>query len=123
MGADRDEPVGVPGRAHWGSLHDAWQATMLALPRAAHVEKEPLPAAVLIAIVEHCVGANGGPQGTLEAEPGLRRRVASLQPHARDARGRNWDIPASGSVASTGQHGEPEFRRVVDTLRDQFDIA
>ena len=123
MRADCNLLDGVAGEAHWGSLHDAWQATVLAFPRAGDVQKEPLPAAVIIAIVEHRLGANGGPQDTLEVEPGLRRRVASLRPHARDAQGRNWDIPASGVTMSTGHRGEAEFRRVVDALREQFDIA
>lgn len=121
--ADRDPPADVAGIAHWGSLHDAWQDTLLAGSRAAHVQKEPLPAAVIIAIVEHRVGASSRAQRTVDLGPGLRERVASLRPHARDAQGRNWDIPDSDATMSTGPGGEVDFRRVVDALRDQFDIA
>jgi hypothetical protein len=121
--ADCDSLAGVAGPAHWSILHDAWQAAMLASPHAAGVHKEPLPAAVIIAIVEHRLSGKGGRQDTLEVDPGLCRRVALLRRHARDAQGRNWDIPAYDAVMSTEQRGETEFRRVVDALREQFDIA
>ena len=123
MRPDSDPPAGAADVAHWGSLHDDWQAAMQACPRATHVQKEPLPAAVIIAIVEHRIGASDEPHNNLEVEPCLRRRVASLRAHARDAQGRNWDIPDSDAMMSTRPGGEVEFRRVVDALRDQFDIA
>lgn len=70
------------------------------------------------------MGANGEPHDTLlEVESGPRRHVGSLRPHARDAQGRNWDVTASDAMKSTGPGGEAEFRRVVDALRDQFDMA
>ena len=65
MRADRDPPAGVAGVAHRGNLHDARQATMLACPRATHVQREPLPAAVITAIAENRMGANCGPCDTL----------------------------------------------------------
>jgi len=74
--------------------------------------------------VEHRMGANGESHDTfLEVESGPRRHVGSLRPHARDAQGRNWDVVASDVTKSTGPGGEAEFRRVVDALRDQFDMA
>ena len=124
MRADRDPPAQVAGVVHWGSQHDAWQATMLASPQDTHLRKEPLPVAVIIAVVEHRMGANGEPHDTLlEVESGPRRHVGSLRPHARDAQGRNWDVMASDAMKSTGPGGEAEFRRVLDALRDQFDMA
>lgn len=123
MRADPD-PLDVgSGVAHWGSLHDAWQAKLLACPRAADVRKEHLPAAVIIAIVEHRMKTNGAPHDTLDIEPGPRRCVATLHSHARDAQGRNWDVTACDTLIMAGPGGEGEFRGVVDALRDQFDIA
>jgi hypothetical protein len=110
-----------PGRAHWGSLHYAWQdATDL---RDAPPGKEPLPAAVVIAIAEHRVRAIHELRDALERDPSFRQRIEALQPHARDAQGRNWNIPslACGSPPRSGY--EAVLRKVVDALRDQFDLA
>jgi hypothetical protein len=118
-----DPPPRAAGEAHWGSLHDAWQDTMLSGTRTAAAPKEPLPLAVIIAIVTHRVGADRGSGDIADVDAGLRRRVGLLRQHARDAQGRNWDIPASDAATSIGRVDEAELRRVVDALRDQFDIA
>ncbi|MEM5277487.1 hypothetical protein VSR17_20905 [Cupriavidus taiwanensis] len=50
-------------------------------------------------------------------EDGARIRVPAPQPHARDARGRNWDM------AFDNLHGyAASVRAVVDKVRDEFDL-
>ena len=41
----------------------------------------------------------------------------------RDAQGRNWNIPALARGTLPRTSDEADFRRVVDALRDQFDLA
>lgn len=121
--AELDPPVGVADMVHWGSLHDAWQTAVVVVPHGARIQREPLPAAVIVAIIEHRMGADRAPDDPVDAEPGLRRRATSLRPHPRDARGRNWDIQALDARKHVMPGGEAELRRVVDDLRDQFDLA
>lgn len=116
-------PAGVAGRAHWGSLHDAWQDAAGARPGDAPPGKEPLPHNVVIAIAEHRLRAIRALGDALEHHPGLRRRLDALQAHARDAQGRNWNIPDLACAALPRTRDEADFRRVVDALRDQFDLA
>ena len=123
MDADRDPPARAGGPAHWGSLHDSWQDTKLSGRRGASTAKEPLPVAVIIAIVKHRLGAHGATLGIAGLASVLGRRVESLRPHARDVLGRNWDIPASDATSGMGEIDEADFRRIVDAARDQFDIA
>lgn len=121
--ADATLPASAAGLAHWGSLHDAWQDAMDAYPSDTLLVKEPLPVGVMIAIVEHRVRAICVLRDALEREPGLRQRIDALQPHARDAQSRNWHIPDVDCGASRRASYEAEFRRVVDALRDEFDLA
>lgn len=116
-------PASAAGRAHWGSLHDAWQDAADARTTDTPPAKEPLPAGVMIAVAEHRVRANRALRGVLDREPGLRQRIDALQPHARDEQGRNWNIPAPDCGASPRASYEGEFRHIVDALRDQFDLA
>ncbi|HRH88794.1 MAG TPA: hypothetical protein PLO41_18250 [Rubrivivax sp.] len=111
------------GLAHWGSLHDAWQDAADARAGGALPGREPLPIGVVIAIVEHRVRAVRGLHDALGQELGLRQRIDALQPHARDAQGRNWNIPALARGTLPRASDEADFRRVVDALRDQFDLA
>lgn len=111
------------GPSHWGSLHDAWQDATDARPGKALPGKEPLPAGVVIAIAEHRVGAIRVLRDALGLDLGLRQRIDALQPHARDAQGRNWNIPALARGTLPRASDEADFRRVVDALRDQFDLA
>lgn len=112
----------VAGVAHWGSLHDAWQDATDAHPGRAP-GKEPLPIGVVIAIAEHRVRAIRVLHDALERGQGLRRRIDALQPHARDTEGRNWNIPPLACGTLPLASDEADFRRVVDALRDQFDLA
>ena len=52
-------------------------------------------------------------------EDGTKVRVPLPQPHARDARGRNWDMKAFGNASGY----EKSIRVVVDKARDEFDLA
>ncbi len=52
-------------------------------------------------------------------EDGAKIKVPAPQPHARDARGRNWDMKAFGNAAGH----ERSIRAVVDKARDEFDLA
>ncbi|MGO4326707.1 hypothetical protein AB4Z48_17925 [Cupriavidus sp. 2TAF22] len=52
-------------------------------------------------------------------EDGAKIRVPAPQPHARDARGRNWDMKGFGNAAGY----EKGIRAVVDKARDEFDLA
>jgi len=110
-------------RSHWGSLHDAWQEAAAADAGGRRAAKEPLPAAVVIAIAEHRLHAVRVLRDALDREPGLRRRIGALRPHARDAQGRNWNIPAPDRAAPARAGYETELGRVVDAMRDQFDLA
>lgn len=121
--AELDPPVGVADGAHWGSLHDAWQTAVVVVAHGARSQREPLPSAVIIAIIEHRVEANRTPDDMVDAEPGQRRRVTSLRPHPRDARGRNWDIQTLDARKHVVPGGVAELRRMVDDLRDQFDLV
>lgn len=77
----------------------------------------------MIAIAEHRVRAIRELRDALDREPVRRRRIDALQPHARDAQGCNWNIPALDGDRLPRASYEAEFRRVVDALRDQFDLA
>lgn len=114
-------PIIVADLSHWGSLHDAWQDATHS--RDAAPGKEPLPVGVVIAIAEHRVRAIGVLRDALERDPGLRRRIGGLQPHARDAQGRNWNMPTEACGTPPRANYEADFRRVVDALRDEFDLA
>jgi hypothetical protein len=106
---------------HWSRQHGAWQdATDARRPAPG---KEPLPAAVVIAIAKHHVHLSLALRGALEHDPGLHRRIDALRPHPRDAQGRNWNIadPAGGAAPPAGH--EHALRGVVDALRDRFDLA
>jgi hypothetical protein len=59
----------------------------------------------------------------LEHDPGFRPRIDAPQQHRRDAQGRNWDIPAHPGGPSQPAAYAADFRRVVDAMRDQFDLA
>lgn len=52
-------------------------------------------------------------------EEGLKVRVPPPAPHARDARGRNWDMRLPGNLRAY----ERPLRAVIDRLRDEFDLA
>ncbi len=108
-------------RAHWGSLHDAWQDATDACVGVPG--NEPVPLAVLIAVAEHCVRAIPALGDALEHDPSLRRRIDALQPHVRDAQGRDWNIPVLACDTPPRANYESDFRRVVDVLRDQSDLA
>ncbi len=121
--ADSGPPDSPSERVHWGSLHDAWQGATAARDGAAHPGKEPLPVGVLIAIAEHRVRAMLVVGDALGQAPGFCRRIDELQAQVRDSKGRNWNIPAGvrGSLARASD--EADFRRVVDAMRDQFDLC
>jgi hypothetical protein len=121
--ADSGLPASPAGRVHWGSLHEGWRATTAARAGAARSGMEPLPVGVLIATAEHRMRAMLVMRDALGQAPGLRRRIDALQAQARDAQGRIWRIPAGevGSLARASD--EADFRRVVDALRDPFDLA
>ncbi|KJK21650.1 hypothetical protein UB46_26055 [Burkholderiaceae bacterium 16] len=52
-------------------------------------------------------------------EDGAKIRVPVPQAHARDARGRNWDMKVFGNAAGY----ERSIRAVVDKARDEFDLT
>lgn len=53
------------------------------------------------------------------ADDGAKVRVPLPQPHARDARGRNWDMAIFGNARGY----EMSIRGVVDDVRDEFDLS
>lgn len=53
------------------------------------------------------------------ADDGARIRVPDPMPHARDARGRNWDMGRFGNARGF----EASIRAVVDDVRDEFDLV
>ncbi|MGY8524222.1 hypothetical protein [Paracidovorax citrulli] len=52
-------------------------------------------------------------------EDGVRVKVPQPQAHARDARGRNWDMQGFSHVRGY----ERAIRAVVDKVRDEYDLA
>lgn len=116
-----DVPVVIP--THWSSLHHAWHEAILASGSDAARPKEPLPINVLIAIVDYRMRADPALRSFPDLAASLHQRIADLQPHRRDAQGRNWDVPARSAAAASENDGENEFRRLVDAMRDQFDLA
>ena len=108
---------------HWGSLHDAWQDAVAARAGCSAQVKEPLPHGVLLAVAEHRIGAIPMLRRALEHDPGFRPRIDALQRHARDGRGRNWDILVLTAEPSQPAAYQADLRRVVDAMRDQFDLA
>ena len=80
---------------------------------------------ILIAIAAHRVRAVPLLRQALDRDRTLRQCIGSLQRHARDAQGRNWDIAAFGCHRAPVAvfELELELRRIVDTMRDQFDLA
>jgi hypothetical protein len=121
-GAARAAADAVLG-AHWSSLHDAWQTATAAGRGGAQPGKEPLPFGVLIAIAEHRMRAMPVLRDAPGQAPGLRRRIDALQAQVRDAQGRNWTVPVPAGGPLSRASDEADFRRVVDALRDQFDLA
>jgi len=116
-------PASEASLAHWGSLHGAWQDAADARPGAPLPGKEPLPVGVVIAIAQYRVRSIGVLRDALAHDLGLLRRIDALRPHTRDAQGRNWNIPSLACATLPRASDEAEFRRVVDALRDQFDLA
>ena len=53
------------------------------------------------------------------ADDGARIRVPDPVPHARDARGRNWDMGHFGNARGY----ERSIRAVVDDVREEFDLV
>lgn len=53
------------------------------------------------------------------ADDGARIRVPDPVPHARDARGRNWDMGHFGNARGF----ERSIRAVVDDVREEFDLV
>jgi len=53
------------------------------------------------------------------ADDGTRVRVPDPTPHARDARGRNWDMARFGNARGY----EAAIRAVVDEVREEFDLV
>lgn len=53
------------------------------------------------------------------ADDGAHIRVPDPVPHARDARGRNWDMARFGNARGY----EASIRAVVDDVRDEFDLV
>ena len=109
--------------AHWGSLHDAWQDATDASPGRSSPGKEPLPHAVLLAIAEHRVRTIPVLRRALAHDPNFSPRIDALRRHTRDVQGRNWDVSARACGPSQPAGYEADFRRVVDEMRDQFDLA
>lgn len=120
---DAVRPATGSSLAHWGSLHDAWQDATDARPGRSSPGKEPLPHGVLLAIAEHRVRTIPVLRHALAHDPNFSPRIDALQRHTRDVRGRNWDIPARTCGLSQPAGYEADFRRVVDEMRDQFDLA
>jgi hypothetical protein len=120
---DAVRPATGTSLAHWGSLHDAWQEATDASRRRPAAGKEPLPHGVLLAIAEHRVRTVPVLRHALAHDPRFRPRIDALQRHTRDVQGRNWDIPAGACGLSQPAGYEADFRRVVDEMRDQFDLA
>ena len=52
-------------------------------------------------------------------EDGAKVRVPAPVPHARDARGRNWNMTGFGNASGY----EASIRAVVDKVRDEFDLS
>lgn len=53
------------------------------------------------------------------ADDGAHIRVPDPEPHARDGRGRNWDMARFGNARGY----EASIRVVVDEVRDEFDLV
>ena len=85
--------------------------------------KEPLPYGVLVAVALHRVEAVSFMRDTLDHDPGLRRRIGSLERHAPDAQGRTWDIAALEQGCPQFTAFECALRRIVDAMRDQFNLV
>lgn len=119
----------MPGRPsqpamvlHWGSRHEAWQRA--ASTHAASAGKEPLPLAVLVAIAGHRARALGALREVLLRNPAMCARITALQVHPRDTLGRNWNAaPAARGSTWPRMGDEASFQRLVDVLRDQFDLV
>ena len=117
------QPASGHALLHRGSLHDAWPSATDARPGVARPGREPLPVGVVIAVTEHRVPAIRVLRDALGQVLGLRRRIDALQPRALDAQGRNWNIPVLARGTLPRAVDEADFRRVVDVLRDQLDLA
>ena len=53
------------------------------------------------------------------ADDGAHIRVPDPEPHARDTRGRNWDMGRFGNARGY----EQSIRIVVDEVRDELDLV
>lgn len=120
---DDAQPAGDSGTIHWGSLHNDWQDAASAGQERPVQRKEPLPYGVLLAIALHRVDAVSFMRDTLDHDPSLRKRIGSLQRHAPDAQGRTWDIATLDQGCSQLTVFERELRRIMDAMRDQFDLV
>jgi hypothetical protein len=59
----------------------------------------------------------------IEQDPSFTLRVGRPRPHGRDNHGRNWNIDAFQTGFLHWPQGFGEFRRIVDGLRDEYDLA
>lgn len=108
--------------ADWARHHDTWREAYQDTlePQAGH-HKEVLPAAVLVTMVNR----------RLRWVPEVRHVIDSgdhpIRIHRplkqeRDPQGRNWDIDGFECGDIDSGACEPAFRRIVDRLRDEYDL-
>lgn len=81
--------------------------------------KARLPPARLQAMVQVRLNAQPDVQKRATVDPRALPVVGAVVGHARDSRGRNWDI----TDLERGEGLERTFRAIVDGLRESFDLG
>jgi hypothetical protein len=120
--------VNVPPRdsespTDWGIRHDAWQHSHVRSQGHPHAGKEPLPSAVLTAVIDQRLRAIPAVREAQACAPDCVLHFGRPRPHKRDDLGRNWNVlrfELGGHPAATHQLA---LRRALDALRDEFDLA
>jgi hypothetical protein len=85
--------------------------------------KQPLEGQSLASLVERQLRMVPMLHAAIAADPAFDLRVGRPAPHERDSHGRNWDIVAFQTGFLHWPQGHPEFRVIVDELRDAYDLA
>jgi hypothetical protein len=86
-------------------------------------QKQALQALSLAMLVEGRLREVPAMRSAIEQDPTFAVRIGQPRAHERDSRGRNWDIMAFQTGFLCWPQGATEFRAIVDSLREVYDLG
>lgn len=107
----------------WSCKHDAWQRGFEAQAPVVQQTKEVLTAELIASIIEHRIGAFPPVREELARDRYCLVRVELPRAHARDDKGRNWNVGGFACGTVDPASCRTDFRAEVDRIRDRYDLA